>query len=60
MADQQRARNLKAALPFLRLPATEPELNLRHRVFDSWSGLGLMTVGAEHWRGRQVRVRSEQ
>jgi len=43
---EQRARNLRAAL-FLRLPSTEPELNLLHRVFDSWSGLGLITVGVE-------------
>jgi hypothetical protein len=36
-----------AALAFLRLPSTEPELNLLHRVFDSWSGLGLITVAVE-------------
>lgn len=45
--DEQRARNLRAALAFLRLPSTEPELDLLHRVFDSWSGLGLITVGVE-------------
>jgi hypothetical protein len=46
-ADEQRAKNLHAALAFLRLRSTEPELNLLHRVFDSWSGLGLITVGVE-------------
>jgi hypothetical protein len=40
-------RNLRAALAFLRLPPTEPELMLLHRTFDNRHGLGLMTVGVE-------------
>jgi hypothetical protein len=46
-ADEQRLANLRAALAFLRLPTTEPELVLLHRLLDSWSGLGLITVGVE-------------
>jgi hypothetical protein len=42
-----RARNLRPALAFLRLPPTEPELRLLHRTFDNWHGLGLVTVGVE-------------
>jgi hypothetical protein len=34
-----RARNLRAALAFLRLPPTEPELRLLHRCFDNWHEL---------------------
>jgi hypothetical protein len=45
--DGARLRNLRAALAFLRLPPTEPELQLLHRCFDNWHGLGLMTVGVE-------------
>jgi hypothetical protein len=43
-AERRRARNLRPALAFLRLPSTEPELNILHRVFDN---LGLITVGVE-------------
>jgi hypothetical protein len=43
----QRLANLRAALAFLRLPPTEPELQLLHKTFDNWSGLGMMTVGVE-------------
>jgi hypothetical protein len=43
--DGPRLRNLRAALGFLRLPPTEPELGLLHRVFDSWSGLGQVVLG---------------
>jgi len=42
-----RLANLRAALAFLRLPPTEPELELRHRTFDNWHGLGMVTVGVE-------------
>ena len=42
-----RARRLRAALGFLRLPPTEPELQLLHRWLDSWAGVGLITVGVE-------------
>jgi hypothetical protein len=39
-----RARNLRAALAFLRLPPTAPELQLLHKTFDNWHGLGMVTV----------------
>jgi hypothetical protein len=42
-----RGRNLRAALAFLRVPSTEPELQLLHKTFDNWHGLGMMTVGVE-------------
>jgi hypothetical protein len=42
-----RGRRLRAALGFLRLPATEPELQLLHRWLDNWTGVGLITVGVE-------------
>jgi hypothetical protein len=38
----RRLANLGAALGFLRLPPTEPELRLLHRSLDSWSGIGLI------------------
>ncbi len=43
----ERARNLRAALGFLRLPPREPELQMLHRCLDSWTGVGLITVGVE-------------
>jgi hypothetical protein len=43
--DDARFRNLRAALAFLRLAPTEPELQLMHRRLDNWHGLGLLTVG---------------
>jgi hypothetical protein len=43
----KRLVNLRAALAFLRLPPTEPELQLLHRTFDNWHGLGMVTVGVE-------------
>jgi hypothetical protein len=45
--NKQREVNLRCALGFLRLTSGEPELNLLHRWLDSWSGLGLITVGVE-------------
>jgi hypothetical protein len=45
--DGPRLRNLRAALAFLRLPPTEPELHLLHRWLDNWTGVGLITVGVE-------------
>ena len=44
---QQREANLRCALGFLRLTSTEPEVNLLHRWLDTWTGLGLITVGVE-------------
>jgi hypothetical protein len=32
-----RGRRLRAALAFLRLPPTEPELRLLHRWLDTWT-----------------------
>ena len=45
--DGPRLRNLRAALAFLRLPPTEPELRRQHRWLDTWTGVGLITVGVE-------------
>ena len=42
-----RARVLRAALGFLRLPLRAPELRLLHRWLDTWTGVGLVTVGVE-------------
>jgi hypothetical protein len=50
-----RGRRLRAALGFLRLPPTEPELQLRHRCLDSWTGVGLITVGVER-RGMRLSL----
>jgi hypothetical protein len=50
----QRLANLRAALGFLWLPPTEPELQLLHRWLDTWTGVGLITVGgASAWRRRR-------
>jgi len=40
-----RARNLRAALGFLSLEPTEPELQLLHRCFDNWRGIGDVVAG---------------
>ena len=40
---------------FLRLPAMEPELRLLHRWFDTWTGVGLITVGVER-RGYRLSL----
>jgi len=42
-----RARSLRAALGFLRLPPRGRELALLHRWLDSWAGAGLVIVGIE-------------
>ena len=45
--DDRRRLLLRAALGFLQLPPIEPELQLVHRWLDSWTGVGLITVGVE-------------
>jgi hypothetical protein len=50
-----RGRRLRAALGLLRLPPTEPELQLVHRWLDSWSGIGLIVVGMAR-QGYQVSL----
>jgi hypothetical protein len=44
---EHRAQNLTAALGFLRVPPTAPELRLLHRWLDTWTGIGLITVDVE-------------
>ena len=44
MADSSRAR-LRAALGFLSLEPREPELQLLHRCFDTWRGIGDVVTG---------------
>jgi hypothetical protein len=34
-------------LGFLRLTSSHPEVNVLHRWLDTWTGLGLITVGVE-------------
>src|SRR5215510_2039799 len=40
-----RARSLRAALGFLSLAPSEPELQLLHRCFDNWRGIGDVVAG---------------
>ena len=40
-----RARLLRAALGFLSLAPSEPELQLLHRCFDTWRGIGDIVAG---------------
>jgi hypothetical protein len=40
-----RARLLRAALGFLSLEPSEPELQLLHRCFDTWRGIVEIVVG---------------
>jgi hypothetical protein len=54
-ADDRRRANHRAALGFLRLPPTEPELVLLHRALDHWHGLGQVVVGMRR-HGFQVRL----
>jgi hypothetical protein len=46
-AQDRRLDLLRAALGFLRLRATAPELTLLHRWLDTWTGVGLIAVGVE-------------
>ena len=55
MPPPDRLANLRAALGFLRLPPTEPELQLLHRWLDTWTGVGLITVGVER-RGMRLSL----
>jgi hypothetical protein len=41
---EARRRRLRFVLLCLLMPATEPELRMLHRAFDSWSGLGQITA----------------
>jgi hypothetical protein len=45
--DDSRRATLHATLGFLRLPPTEPEVQLLHRWLGPWTGVGLITVGVE-------------
>jgi hypothetical protein len=58
-ADDRRRANLTAALGFLRLAPTESELRLLHRWLDTWSGVGLITVGVERL-GPRLRTHLEE
>jgi hypothetical protein len=40
-----RARLLRAAVGFLSLTPNEPELQLLHRCFDTWRGIGDVVAG---------------
>jgi len=47
MTDIQRDRLLRTALGFLALEPRAPELQLLHRCFDNWRGVGDVVVGME-------------
>jgi hypothetical protein len=47
MPDDSRRAALTAALGFLQVPPRAPELRLLHRWLDTWTGVGLITVGVE-------------
>ena len=42
-----RLSTLRAALGFLEIPPRAPEFRLLHRWLDTWTGVGLITVGVE-------------
>ncbi len=46
-AHETRRALLRAALGFLQLEPRPPELRLLHRWLDTWTGVGLITVGVE-------------
>src|SRR5262249_40101298 len=52
-----RARLLRAALGFLSLEPSEPELQLLHRCFDNWRGIGDVVAGAPGVRPRAPAIR---
>jgi hypothetical protein len=43
----RRLASLRAAIGFLQLAPRAQELRLLHRWLDTWSGVGLITVGVE-------------
>jgi hypothetical protein len=43
----RRLPTLRAALGFRQLAPRAPELRLLHRWLDTWTGVGLITVGVE-------------
>ncbi|HEX6314946.1 MAG TPA: hypothetical protein VFZ73_08810 [Gemmatimonadaceae bacterium] len=45
--NDSRRKNLRAALGFLQLPPIEPELLMLHEWLDTWTGVGLITVGVD-------------
>ena len=51
----QRANSLRAALGFLQLSPRAPELRLLHRWLDTWTGVGLITLGVER-RGYRLSL----
>jgi hypothetical protein len=55
MARDRRRANLRAALGFLQLPPTEPELVMLHRWLDTWNGIGLLAVGM-HRQGLRLSL----
>src|SRR5262245_4889657 len=46
-----RGRLLRAALGFLSVQPSEPELQLLHRCFDTWRGIA---TSSPAWRGRST------
>jgi hypothetical protein len=52
VSDDRRLANLRAALGFLQLKPTEPQLQMLHRSLDTWGGVGLVTVGVERQGNR--------
>jgi hypothetical protein len=54
--NDRRLANLRAALGFLQLEPRAPELQLLHRWLDTWTGVGLITVGVER-QGYRLSLR---
>jgi hypothetical protein len=48
----RRLASLRAALGFFQLAPRAPELRLLHRWLDTWTGVGLLTVGVERFGHR--------
>jgi hypothetical protein len=45
--DRRRLATLRAAFGFRHFPPCAPELRLLHRWLDTWTGVGMITVGVE-------------